>query len=107
VIGDLRLQEVLEHPNTWELITFTYYGSASCKHFRPEFTKLAYHFIDKMCAFEISAEENPTITDAFKVIAVPTTLLLHKGIEVNRFEGPYSSEALIERINEAIIKEQT
>ena len=97
-INDLRLQEALEHPLIWTLIAFTDSRSIPCRYFRPEFTKLWSHYSGKLYSAEIDVTENPTITDTLKVIAVPTTLLIYEGLEVGRFEGPYSHEILIERI---------
>jgi len=98
LIGDLELQEILDRDQSWALIAFTSWGSIPCNHFRPEFSALTGHFITKVYCAEINVEENPSVTDKLGVVAVPTTLLLRKGKEVARYEGPYSREALIERI---------
>ena len=42
--------------------------------------------------------ENPTITDELGVQAVPTLLVFRDGEEIARYEGPYSREALNERL---------
>lgn len=102
VIGDQTLESILQRPGVWVLVAFMYYGSVPCRFFRPEFRKLCEHFGRKLWHAEINAEENPTITDTLKVIAVPTTLLLHNGHEEGRFEGPYSCKALIERVDKVL-----
>ena len=48
--------------------------------------------------FRIDVTENPTITDELGVQAVPTLLVFRDGEEVARYEGPYSREALNERL---------
>jgi len=98
LIGDLGLQEILDRGSSWALVAFTSWGSIPCNHFRPEFCAIAGHFRADIYCAEISMDENPSIADRLKIMAVPTTLLLHRGKEVRRFEGPYSQEALIKRV---------
>ena|SRR3990172_6977849 len=98
LIGDVELQEILDRDQSWALIFFSYYESIPCNHFRPEFSAITGHFITQVYCAEINVEENPSIADNLQIVAVPTTLLLHKGKELGRYEGPYSYEALIERI---------
>lgn len=102
VIGDLTLESVMSKRGVWVLVAFMYYGSIPCRFFRPEFRKISEHFGRKLWHGEINAEENPTITDTLKVVAVPTTLLLYNGVVEGRYEGPYSHEALIERIDRVL-----
>jgi thioredoxin-like negative regulator of GroEL len=97
-IGDVELQEILDRDQSWALIFFSCWGSIPCNHFRPEFSAITRHFTATIYCAEINVEENPSIADKLQILAVPTTLLLHKGKELGRYEGPYSHEALIERI---------
>jgi thioredoxin-like negative regulator of GroEL len=98
LIGDVELQEILDRNSSWALIAFTSCGSIPCNHFRPEFTAITNHFITKVFCAEINVDDNPTIVAKLGVVAVPTTLLFHNEKEKGRFEGPYTREALIERI---------
>jgi thioredoxin-like negative regulator of GroEL len=98
LIGDVELQEILDRDQSWALIFFSSWGSIPCKHFRPEFSAITSRFITAVYCAQINVEENPSIADKLGIVAVPTTLLLHKGKEWARYEGPYSHEALIERI---------
>jgi len=98
LISDLELQEILDRDPSWAMIFFSCWGSVPCNHFRPEFSRLTDHFITTVYCAEINVEENPSIADRLGITAVPTTLLIHKGKEAARYEGPYSHEALIERV---------
>ena len=51
-----------------------------------------------MCCLRVDVDENPTITEDLLVKSVPTTLVFFDGDEIARFEGPYSREALEDRI---------
>jgi len=48
--------------------------------------------------YRIDVTENPTVTDELGVQAVPTLLVFRDGEEIARYEGPYSREALNERL---------
>jgi len=67
-------------------------------HFRPELSAVSDMLDGKIEFFRIDVTENPTITDELGVQAVPTLLVFRDGEEVARYEGPYSREALNERL---------
>lgn len=104
VIGDETLESVISKKGIWVLVAFMYYGSVPCRIFRREFARVGAYFGSKIYSAEINAQENPSIAFRLSVTAVPTTLLLYNGLEKGRFEGPYSHEALIERIGKLLDK---
>ena len=53
---------------------------------------------EKVRFFQIDASESPSLVEYVQVEAVPTLVLYRDGDEVARYEGPYSREALQERI---------
>jgi thioredoxin-like negative regulator of GroEL len=85
-------------------VAFLDYGSIPCDHFRPEFQSASETFSGKIAFFMIDACENPTITDALHVVAVPTLLVFKGDDEIGRYEGPYSREALVERLGKLVGK---
>lgn len=95
--NDQVLEELLIRSKGWMAVAFFSRCSIPCDHFMPEFKKLAEALDGKVRFVKIDVDENPTITDQLKVVAVPTTILFEKGNEKAKYEGPYSSEALAER----------
>jgi len=97
-INDRQLREILRQSLDWSAIAFVSYGSIPCDNFRPEFEALAETFMTNVFCGWLDVDENPTITEKLKVQAVPTTVLYKNGQELARYEGPYSREALDERV---------
>lgn len=100
-INDTELEEILTTEKSWNAVVFLQTSSISCDHFKPEFDAFSLARKDISCG-RLDIDENPSITDKCKVTAVPTVLLFWKGKEVGRWEGPYSHEALLQRVGEAI-----
>jgi thioredoxin-like negative regulator of GroEL len=100
-IADIELRELIQKDRGYSAVLFFDYQSISCDHFQPEFHAFSEEMRLVFCA-EIVCDENPTITDEHGVSAVPTTLLFKGGKEFGRWEGPYSREALKDRVVEAI-----
>jgi thioredoxin-like negative regulator of GroEL len=100
-ISDIELREVIQKDRGYSAILFFDYRSIPCHHFKPEFQMFAEEMRLIFCG-ELVCDENPTVTDELGVSAVPTTLLFKGGKELGRWEGPYSHEALKERVVEVI-----
>jgi thioredoxin 1 len=79
-------------------VAFLDHFSIPCDHFRPELEALADRLNEKVRFFQIDASESPSLTDYVEIDAVPTLVLYRDGEEAARYEGPYTREALQERI---------
>jgi thioredoxin-like negative regulator of GroEL len=102
-INDERLHELIERRSGDALVSFFAWSSIPCDHFRPEFEALADELaVLPMRFYRIDAGENPSICQAVGIEAVPTVVFYSKGDEIKRWEGPYSREALGNRVREEI-----
>ena len=81
-------------------VAFLDYGSIPCDHFRPELDAVSETLQGKIEFYKLDVSENPTITEELGVQAVPTLLVFRDGEEIARYEGPYSREALNERLTQ-------
>jgi len=97
-VNDQELEERILEADTPVAIAFLAYDSIPARHFEPEYDSVADEFRTRMEFHKINVEENPTITEDLGVDAVPTMLIFRDSDEIARYEGPYSSEALMERI---------
>lgn len=79
-------------------VAFLDHFSIPCDHFRPELEALADQLTEKVRFFQVDASESPSLVEYVQVEAVPTLILYRDGEEAARYEGPYSREALQERI---------
>ena len=97
-LNDQGLEEKVLESDGLVAVGFLDFCSIPCDHFRPELKAVAEMLDGKIDFFRIDVTENPTITDELGVQAVPTLLVFRDGEEVARYEGPYSREALNERL---------
>ena len=79
-------------------VAFIDFFSIPCDHFRPELEALAELMDRKVRFYTVDVSENPSLTEYMAVEAVPTLIIFRDGEEAARYEGPYSREALNERI---------
>jgi thioredoxin len=98
-LNDEGVEEKVLESDGLVAVAFMAYGSVPCKHFRPELDATADAVEGKIGFYKIDVDENPSITEDLGVEAVPTLLVFRDGEEVARYEGPYSREALGDRLN--------
>ncbi len=80
------------------VVSFLRYDVIACDHFKPELSAFADKASNRLVVCWLNAEECPTLIEELKIESVPMTLVFNNGDEIARFEGPYSREALAERI---------
>lgn len=98
-LNDEELERVVQGSRGILGIAFLDYESIPCIHFRPELEHVAEVFQDKMDFYELNVTENPDITERCRVDAVPTLLICKDYKVLARYEGPYSREALLDRLS--------
>ena len=97
-LNDQGLEERVLESEGLVAVAFLDCSSIPCDHFRPELDAVSDTLDGKIEVYKIDVSENPSITDELGVQAVPTLLVFRDGEEVARYEGPYSREALNERL---------
>ncbi|MGP8320328.1 MAG: thioredoxin [Methanosarcinaceae archaeon] len=68
-----------------------------CKMINPIFTKLAAEYNNRVRFIKIDLDTNPTITRHFKIMGVPTLILIRDGMKIKSIVG-YSGERKIRRV---------
>jgi len=58
-----------------------------CKMVGPEVEALAVDYADKALVCKINVDEQPQLASQFKVMSIPTILVIKQGREVNRVVG--------------------
>ena len=97
-LNDTGLEERVLESEGLVAVAFLDWGSIPCEHFKPELDAVADHLHGKAEFYRIDVSENPSITEELGVQAVPTLLVFREGEEIARYEGPYSREALTDRL---------
>ena len=98
-LNDEDLEKRLQETKGLMGVAFFDYVSIPCQHFQPELEAVAEKFDGKVKFYQINAVENPIITEKLGVETVPTLVMYRGSEEIARYEGPYSREAVIERVN--------
>jgi thioredoxin-like negative regulator of GroEL len=106
-LNDIELEKRLEvgkgcKIQYWTGIAFLSTGSVPCEHFIPELYGIAEQMSDKMSFYQIDVDENPTFAEQQGVDAVPTLQIYRNGKVAAKYEGPYSREALMQRIKDLL-----
>lgn len=71
-----------------------------CKMAEPVLENLSEDYKDKLVITKVSVDENPTSTQKYDIMSIPTTVLFKNGSEVDRvvgFEGKEAYEELIKK----------
>ena len=106
-LNDTGVEERVLESDGLVAVAFLDFGSIPCKHFRPELEAVASQLEAKVEFYRLDVTENPSITDDLGVQAVPTLLVFRDGEEIARYEGPYSREALTDRITQLLAGKRT
>jgi thioredoxin 1 len=106
-LNDTGLEERVLEADGLVAVAFLDYGSIPCDHFRPELEAVSDMMDGKVDFFKIDVTENPSITEELGVQAVPTLLIFREGDEIARYEGPYSREALNDRLTALLAGKRT
>ena len=97
-VNDIDAEALITERPGVTVVAFLRWDVIACDHFKPELTAFADKVSTRVTVCWLSQEENPEIVKTLMVDAVPTTLVFKNGDEIARFEGPYSREALEDRI---------
>jgi thioredoxin 2 len=73
-----------------------------CKMFAPEFARAAQANAGKWIAAKVNTEELPAVAQQFRIQAIPTLVLFHKGREVARQQGALPGPRLQQFVSQAI-----
>jgi thioredoxin 1 len=106
-LNDTGVEERVLESDGLVAVAFFDFGSIPCNHFRPELEAVAGQLDGKVEFYRLDVTENPSITDDLGVQAVPTLLVFRDGEEIARYEGPYSREALADRITQLLAGKRT
>src|SRR5262245_58549329 len=86
-VSDDRFQKVvLESPGT-VLVDFYTTGCPPCRQVAPILEALCTEQRSALTIVKVNAAENPTITSAHKISAVPTFVLYHAGRRISQVSG--------------------
>jgi thioredoxin 1 len=105
-VTDEGFEDLIARERGVMAVAFMAYCSVPCDHFKPELSALPDLLRGKVKFYQIDSEENPSISDVEKILAVPTLVIYREGIEIARYEGVYTKECLKDRIETLLIQKK-
>jgi thioredoxin 1 len=73
-----------------------------CKMAEPIIKDLAKEYQGKMMAGKLNVDENPKITHKYRIMSIPTVIILHGGQEIKRLIGFLRKEEYKKMIEEVL-----
>ncbi len=103
------MKTVLEYPNTGfereiksavEPVLVHFYTSwcGQCQILAPSLARLARELEAELEVAEVNLDHNPELAGRYGVFTVPTLILFHNGVPIDRFEGSPSVQELKARL---------
>lgn len=102
-LNDTDVEALFEKEKDLFAVVLTSYESIPCQHFEPELRAIAEIMDGRLRFYRVNATENPAAAEYLGVDAVPTVIIFRDREEIAKYEGPYSKEALQERLG-ALLK---
>lgn len=103
LVTDEGLERYVLMGHGYSAVYFFDYCSVPCDMFRKEWDALP-ELLQGLPLYEIEVAENPNMSKSLGILAIPTVLLFLNGDIVASYEGPYSREAITERIKGELAK---
>lgn len=100
-INDLVLEDLLSRAPAFA-VAYVSHSSIPCDQFIAELNAMPEIMHHSLLFYHLDVDENPEATEIMKVFAVPTVVLYKNGLQIAKYEGPYSKEALKDRIQAAL-----
>lgn len=75
-----------------------------CKMAEPVLEDLSEDYKDKLVIIKVNVDENPTSTQKYDIMSIPTTVLFKSGSEVDRVVGFEGKEAYEELIKKGVVE---
>ncbi len=99
-VNDTDVEALITERVGITVVAFLRWDVIACDHFKPELQAFADKVSSRITVCWLSQEDHPTLSveQGIEDKSVPVTLVFKNGDEIARFKGPYSREALEDRI---------
>ncbi len=84
------------------LVDFWAEWCGPCRLIAPVLEELSNEYKDKAVIAKVSVDDNPTITEKYKVINIPTMLFFKNGVVVDKLIGASNKATIIQKLNSLV-----
>nr|XP_048331810.1 thioredoxin Y1, chloroplastic [Ziziphus jujuba var. spinosa] len=97
-----NLDDLLAKAEKPVLVDFYATWCGPCQFMVPILNEVNTKLKDKIQVVKIDTEKYPSIADKYRIEALPTFILFKDGVPYDRFEGAFTADKLIQRIEDAL-----
>jgi len=101
-VTDASFNEVVAKSSVPVLVDFFASWCGPCKILGPVIDELAEEYEGKALVVKVDTEQNPALSQHFKIKSIPTMMVFNKGFIQERFQGLVPKPNLEEILNEYI-----
>ncbi|KAF3445496.1 hypothetical protein FNV43_RR10672 [Rhamnella rubrinervis] len=101
-----NLDDLLAKADKPVLVDFYATWCGPCQLMAPILNEVSTSLKDKIQVVKIDTEKYPSIADKYRIEALPTFIIFKDGVPCDRFEGAFSADKLIQRIEDALKAKQ-
>ena len=105
-ITDANFNELVAQSKIPVLVDFYANWCGPCKVLGPIIDELAQEYEGKALVVKVNTENNPKLSQHFKIKSIPTIMFVHKGEVVERYQGMIPKPNLAEILDEYIAEGQ-
>lgn len=84
------------------LVDFWAEWCGPCRIIAPVLEELSTEYKDKAVIAKVSVDDNPAITEKYKVINIPTMLFFKNGVVVDKLIGASNKTTIIQKLNSLV-----
>ena len=101
-LTDANFNEIVSNADMPVLIDFYANWCGPCKVLGPIIDEIAKEYQGKALVAKVNTEQNPALSQHFKIKSIPTMILINKGHYQERFQGLIPKPNIEEILNEYI-----
>lgn len=98
LLNDQNFETEVLRSNLPVLVDFWAPWCGPCQIYEPIIEELAKDFKNKVKIGKLNVDENPTITEKYSIMSIPTSMLFNQGEMVKMWISVQAKEVLIEEI---------
>jgi thioredoxin 1 len=103
VVDEASFDEVVLGPDKPVLVDFWAQWCPPCHQIVPVLAQIAEERKDRLTVVKLNSDENPSISSRYRVMALPTLMLFHRGELIWSVVGARPKAKLLKELDDALL----